>query len=183
MVLPVIMALAKLAPSVAGLLTRNKTTTQAAQMVSQVARAVTGESNDDMALIALQKNPEKLAEYKIKINEHIVTMYELETERMEIANNAIHLEHTNKYGFIRNVRPLFGYCIIYMIFTTFTSVTYTILFKSPKEGVEVIKAFSMMQWIFVAGFSAIGVYIQARTKDKNPNTLGVLGALVKRLGK
>lgn len=183
--IPIIMALAaEFAPSVVGLLTKDKTAAKAAEMVSQTARAITGTSSDDAALEALRNDPDKAIEYKNAMNEHAADMYEKETERMKVASDAIHLEHTNKFGFIRNVRPLFGYCVIYMIFITFTSAAYTIVFKSPKEGVEVIKAYSEMEWIFIAALSAISVYIKKRSDDKKPNNpLGILGALAKRIGK
>jgi hypothetical protein len=68
-----------------------------------------------------------------------------------------------------------------MIFMTFNTVIYTMLRYGPDDAVKVIKAFSEMEWIYIAALSAIGIYISKRSKDKNPGALGGLGGLIKKL--
>jgi hypothetical protein len=79
------------------------------------------------------------------------------------------------------MRPLFGYTVIYMIFMTFNTIVYTMLRHGPDDAIKVIKAFSEMEWIYIAALSAIGVYISKRSKDKNPLALGSIGSLLKKI--
>lgn len=183
MVLTTLLAIAKFAPAVVGLLTNDKTSTQAAQLVSQTARAITGTSTDEAALEVLKNDPAKVVEYKNAMNEHTATMYELENKRAETVNNTMHLEAANKDRFVRWVRPLFGYTVIYCMFMMFNTVLYTILKHGPEDAIQVIIAFSAMQWMIIAMLSAMGVYISKRSKDKNPGALGVLGSLIGRFKK
>jgi hypothetical protein len=144
---------------------------------------LTGESTDEAALKALEDKPELMIKYRADMNEHAVEMYAAETERVKVTNDAIHLEHANKHGFVRNMRPLFGYTVIYMVFMTFNTIVYTMLRHGPDDAIKVIKAFSEMEWIYIAALTAIGVYVSKRSKDKNPGAIGMIGRIIGKMRK
>lgn len=180
--LTTILAIAKFAPAVVGLLTNNKTSTQAAQLVSQTAQAITGTTDDEAALEVLKNDPDKVIEYKNAMNEYAATMYELENKRAETVNNTMHLEAANKSRYVRYMRPTFGYAVILMMMSMFFNIT-RVIGKDLDQAIKMIEAYASMEWVFVAMLAAIGVYITKRSKDKNPNALGMLGALAKRIGR
>lgn len=182
-VLPIVLALARYAPSVVGLLTKDKTASQAAELVSKTAQAVTGTDNDDAALEALKNDPKLVLEYQQSMNAHVASMYEEETKRINMVTETMQLEAANKHAFVRNMRPLFGYTVIYCLFMTFNTVLYTLLRYGPEDAIKVIGSFSKMEWVYVAMFTAIGVYIKKRSDDKNTNRLGLIGAIAKKMSR
>lgn len=182
--LPIIMALAQVVgPTVVGLLAGKKAG-NAAEVISQTARALTGASTDDAALEALEGNPELMIKYKAAMNEHAATMYAEETKRLEMVNETMRVEYENVDPYVRRMRPTFGYAMIFCMVLMFITSTGVMLFSSVDKAIKVIIAYSSMQWIIVAGLAALGVYIKKRSDDKaGGGALGFIGALAKRIGK
>jgi len=179
----IIQGLSALAPSVLGLLKKKSTASSAIEMISATAQAITGESSDDKALEVLKNDPAKLAEYQQSVNKNTLDMYEAETARMDVLNQTIIADNANKDGYVRRMRPTFGYALVFCFVSVFITVTATALIVSVKDAVDLIGAYAKMQWIFVAAFSAIGVYITGRTKEKTSlaGNLGGLGGLARKL--
>ena len=188
MALPLILGLAKFAaPRVLGLLTGisgNVTMAdKAAGVVSQVAQAVTGTVSDTEALEILGDNPELQIEFRKQMNDHAVEMYAEETERLKGQIALIKTEHANEDGYVRRMRPTFGYVGALCTLMMFSTVTYAMLFKGIDDAVKMIKAYSGMEWIMLGLFSVIGVYVVSRSKDKKPSVMGLIGSIAKRIGK
>jgi hypothetical protein len=183
--IPIIMALAQaVGPSVVGLLTGSKTAGKAAEMISQTARALTGASTDDAALEILKDNPAKMIEYKAAMNEHAATIAVEETKRLKIENETIRVEYENADPYVRRMRPTFGYGMVFCMVLMFVTATGVMLFSSVEKGVQVIVAYSSMQWIIVAGLTALGVYIKKRSDDKaGGGALGLVGSLMRKMRK
>jgi hypothetical protein len=183
--IPIIMALAQaVGPSVVGLLTGSKTAGKAAEMISQTARALTGASTDDAALEILKDNPAKMIEYKAAMNEHAATMYAEETKRLEMVNETMRVEYESADPYVRRMRPTFGYAMIFCMVLMFITATGVMLFSSVEKAIQVIIAYSSMQWIIVAGLAALGVYIKKRSDDKaGGGALGLVGSLMRKIGK
>ena len=168
------------APAIVGLLTKDDTTAKAVAMVSETAQLLTGTASDDAAFDALEADPVLQAEYRDKLNERAVKIYELETERHKTDNETVRLLVANKDKYVRRMRPTFGYSACFSLNVMFLTIVYTMLRHGPEEAVKMIEAYATMEWVFVALFAAIGVYIKKRSDDKKPLIpgAGLLGALV-----
>lgn len=83
-ILPIIWGLAQLVPSILPFFSNDETANTAAEAVSKVASAVAGTDNLEDAVKAIAGNPEKEAEFRAKMLDHIAQMYQAETERLKI---------------------------------------------------------------------------------------------------
>jgi hypothetical protein len=82
------------------------------------------------------------------------------------------------------MRPTFGYAMIFCMVLMFVTATGVMLFSSVEKGVQVIVAYSSMQWIIVAGLTALGIYIKKRSDDKaGGGSLGLIEKLMRKIGK
>jgi amino acid transporter len=82
------------------------------------------------------------------------------------------------------MRPTFGYAMIFCMVLMFITATGVMLFSSVEKAIQVIIAYSSMQWIIVAGLAALGVYIKKRSDDKaGGGALGLVGSLMRKIGK
>ena len=182
---PVILALAQLAPSIIGLLTRDKTAAKAAEVVSQTARALTGESSDDAALRVLKDDPAKMMEYQQAMNAHAASMYAEETRRLESINETIRAEVASADPYVRRMRPTFGYCVAFSWVMMMTAIVITII-RTPQHAATVITAFASMGFIWTVALAVLGVYVYKRSDEKGApkgiGTLGGLAGLLKRGG-
>lgn len=184
LVLPLVMqGLSALAPMALGLLKKKDTAAAAIEMLSATAQVITGESSDDKALEVLKNDPAKLQEYQNSVNAHAAEMYRQQTDRMEIVNETMRVESANKDWYVRRMRPTFGYALIYCFVLIFTTVTFTAVVIDIDKAIKLISAYAEMKWYFISGFSAMGIYINGRTKEKMglSGSVGVLGGLARKL--
>ena len=181
--LPIIMALAQaVGPQLVGLLA-GKTAGKATEIISQTARALTGTSTDDAALEVLQNDPAKMIEYKAMMNEHAAIIAVEETKRLEMQNKTMRVEYENADPYVRRMRPTFGYAIIYITALMFTTATGVMIFSSVEKAIQVIIAYSSLQWVLLAAYSALSIYIKKRSDDKaGGGVLGIIGTIAKKIG-
>lgn len=181
--LPAIMALAQFAPSIIGLLTKDKTASKAADIVSQTARVLTGTSDDAAALTALKDNPELQVQFKAQVDNHALAMYQEDTKRLEGTNETIRTEYANKDWYVRRMRPTFGYIMALSWGAQMGAITYRIIRGELAEVAVMITSFVQLTPLWLMGLSVLGLYVHNRSKDKQPAStgIGLLGALAKRI--
>ena len=165
MVLPIIMALASLAPTIMPLFTGKETSNKAAGIITQVATAITGTSSPDQALQALQSDPALLVEYQRQISEETITLYQEETKRLESVNQSFREEIKSDDPFVRRMRPFAGYIITLSSAALVAAVVKTI-WVAPEHAVTVVNAATSMTPILVPMLSVVGVYVWKRSSEK-----------------
>lgn len=163
--LPAILGLAQLAPSIIGLFTNNKTAAKAADTVSTVARAVTGQDTDQGALEALKADPNKLIEYQTAVSAHALAIYQEETKRLQAVNETIRAEAASGDPYVRRWRPTFGYCVALTWVALMGAAAYVIA-TNPAQAGNVITAMGNLSAMWGIALAVLGVAVHERSKDK-----------------
>lgn len=68
-------------------------------------------------------------------------------------------------GYVRNMRPTFGYLVALTWAAQMFALAYIIIFK-PQYAGDLINAMSSMSAIWAVGLSVLGVYVYKRSEDK-----------------
>lgn len=163
--MPALLALAQLAPSILGLFTGNKTATKAAEVVSTVAQAVTGQGTDEGALAALKADPAKLLEYQNAVNAQALSLYQEETKRLEAVNETIRAEAASGDPFVRRWRPFFGYCVA-LTWVALMGAAAWVIATEPAQAGNVITAMSNLSAMWAVALAVLGVSVYQRSVDK-----------------
>lgn len=163
--LPAILALAQLAPSIMGLFTRDDTATKAAGIVSTVAKTITGANTDEGALETLKANPAMLIEYQKAINAHALGMYQEETKRLETVNATIRAEYTSCDPYVRRARPTFIYAMAASWTFQMAAISVAMVWK-PEQAGPLITAATGLTTMWGVALAVIGVAVHKRTQDK-----------------
>lgn len=185
MVLPVVMGLAQLAPSILGLFSKNETAGKAAEVVSGVARAVTGKSGDDDALAALKADPALLLQYQQMVSAQAVELYQEETKRLEAVNATMRAEATSADPFVRRWRPFFGY-VVALTWAVLMVAIGIVIVMSPLDAPGVIAATAQLSAMWGIALAVLGVAVHERSKDKQTaagrTPDGIMAALARKIG-
>lgn len=182
-----LLGLAQLAPSIMGLFTKNETAGRAAEVVSSVARTVTGKDTDDGALEALKANPALLVEYQRAVDAHALAIFQEETKRLQAVNETIRAEAASGDAYVRRWRPTFGYCVALTWVTLMGACSYVIV-TDPAQAGTVIAAMGSLSAMWGIALAVLGVAVHERSKDKQvaagqtppAGPLAALGALLTR---
>lgn len=181
-ILPIIMGLAQLAPSILPLLTRDETANKAAEAVSHVARSITGAADDEAALDAIKASPQLQLDFQVALNGHALGMYQEETKRLETINATIRAEAASTDPYVRRWRPTFGYIGALSFGAMMFGLAYTI-FDNPAEAANVATAIGSMSGVWAPLMAVLGVAVWTRSQDKKPPQIGPLAALASRLAR
>ena len=165
MVLPILLALANLAPAILPLFTGDKTANKAAGIVGDIASAVTGASTHGDALQALQNDPALLVEYQRQMSEATISLYQEETKRLEAINETYREEIKSDDPFVRRMRPFAGYVITLSVAALVAAVVKTI-WVSPLAAPAVVGAAINMTPILAPALAVVGVYVYRRSSEK-----------------
>jgi hypothetical protein len=163
--LPALLGLAQLAPTIMGLFTKNQTASRAADVVSSVARTVTGKGSDDGALEALKASPALLVEYQRAIDEHALAIYQDETKRLQAVNETIRAEAASGDAYVRRARPTFIYAMAVSWLAQMVAVSVLVIWK-PEHAATVITAFVSLGTMWSVALAVIGVAVHKRSQDK-----------------
>jgi hypothetical protein len=184
---PAILGLAQLAPAIMGLFSKSESANKAAEVVSSVAKAVTGAPTEDAALQALKADPAKLLEYQNAVNAQALSLYQEETKRLEAVNETIRAEAASGDAYVRRWRPTFGYCVALTWVTLMVACSYVIV-TDPAQAGTVIAAMGSLSAMWGIALAVLGVAVHERSKDKQvaagqtppAGPLAALGALLTR---
>ena len=178
MVAPLIPALIQLAPTLIGLFTDDPKASTVAEIASDVARAVTGEDNDDDALTALNNDPKLLIEYQRATADEAIALYREETKRLQSINKTIRAEVTSSDPYVRRMRPTWGYVMA----ATWSLIMVVIgrdLWEYPGMLTQTLPH---IVTLFGLGLAVLGVYVHGRTREKSGKKGGILGDVLSKFG-
>lgn len=179
----IILGLAQLVPSILPLLTKDETAQKAAQVVSDVAKAVTGADTDEGALEALRGDPAKVLEYQSAMNAHAATMYAEETKRLESVNATMRAEAASCDPYVRRWRPTWGYCTCLVWGAQGLAYAYTVAFE-PQYAAEVGQGIAALTGIWSVALAVLGVAVWTRSQDKKgPQQSGIARVIASMAGK
>lgn len=156
----------------------------AGSAVGMIANALgqPGADQDDLINI-LEADPGRLVDLKEAELAAKVSLREADSKDTSTVNETMRVEYSNQDGYVRRMRPTYGYVGAYCIALMFTTITVVMMWKGVDDAVKMIKAYSKMEWIIVALLAVIGVYVKKRSDDKKPPVMGLLGALAQRVGR
>lgn len=161
----VLMGLAQLAPSIMGLFTKSETASRAAEVVSAVARTVTGKDSDDGALEALKANPQLLVDYQRAIDAHALALYQEETKRLATVNDTMRAEYASGDAYVRRARPTFIYSMAASWTVQMLAISALVVWK-PEQAGTVIAALVGLGTMWSVALAVIGVAVHKRSQDK-----------------
>lgn len=111
-------------------------------------------------------SPEQLAE----ANRHTEKMAELEVEGYSDAlaqiNQSLRAEIASNDGYVRRMRPTFGYLMAGTWAAQMFGIAYVIIFDTDKAGV-VMAAMGNLSAIWAVGLSVLGIYVYKRSDEKS----------------
>ena len=109
--------------------------------------------------------PEQLAE----ANRHAERMAEIQLEDFKSAlaevNQSLRAEVASEDGYVRRMRPTFGYLMALTWAAQMFAIAYVIVFDTDKAGV-VMAAMGSLSAIWAVGLSVLGIYVYRRSDDK-----------------
>lgn len=87
-------------------------------------------------------------------------------------NRSLRAEVASEDGYVRRMRPTFGYIMAISWAAQMLGIAYVIMFDTDKAGV-VMAAMGHLSTIWAVGLSVLGIYVYRRSDDKrraNPHT-------------
>jgi hypothetical protein len=127
----------------------------ASETLGKVSEAMTGG----------EITPEQMAE----ANRHAEAMAGMSAEADKAAyeqvNESLRAEVASEDGYVRRMRPTFGYIIAVTWGAQMLAVAYVIVFNTG-EANAVINAMQSMGTLWTVGLSVLGIYVYKRSEDK-----------------
>lgn len=128
------------------------------------------------ALINGTMTQEQIAE----ANRHLETMTELETAHIEYIvnqiNKTLRSEISSEDGYVRRMRPTFGYFMAVTWAAQMLALAYIMVFKTHEAGL-VLEAVESLSVIWTVGLSVLGIYVYKRSEDKKHSPLSAFRSL------
>ncbi len=169
MILPVVMGLIQAAPALIGLFDGGDESTvgKVARVAADVAKNVTGSSDEGAALQALQANPELMLEYQRQTAQRAISLYQEETKRLQAINETIRTESTSSDPYVRRMRPTMGYALI-LSWTMIMAAIVFVIVTDAGAASSVIVAIADLSMMWSVALSVLGLYVYKRSEDKKP---------------
>ncbi len=106
-------------------------------------------------------------------NRHVERMVAIDAEReakiLSEINQTIRAEARSEDGYVRRMRPTFGYILAFTWFAQMLAVAYVIAFEPARAG-GVIGALGQLSAIWIVGLSVLGIYVYKRSQEKTSNS-------------
>jgi hypothetical protein len=142
------------------------TTAVAQTAIDTAAKAtgitITGEASMQQAAQALQADPAKLADYQRAVNEKAIAAMKEETARLQIVNDTMRVELTSGDGFVRRMRPTWGYTMC-ASWAWIMVVMGVVIWQHPDLLTPNMPNIVTM---FGIGLTVLGIYVNSRSKEK-----------------
>ena len=120
----------------------------------------------DSAITKGEISPEQLAE----ANRHTETMAKVDSDEVrEIireVNATARVEAQSDDGYVRRMRPTFGYIMAFTWALQMVAIAWTIFMK-PEAAGSVVGALGELTVMWSVGLSVLGVYVYRRSKEKD----------------
>lgn len=151
---PILMGLAQVAPSIVGLLSGSKAE-EKAQKVADLAMAVTGAASPEAAVDAIRNDPQVQGEFLVRFREIELEIYREDTKRLEIVNKTMQEEGRSEHWPQFSWRPFNGF--------SFPLAVIGIYFVLPCLGKTVP---SVPEMVWIGWLTILGVATWDRGKEK-----------------
>lgn len=189
--IPLLMGLAQIVPTVAGLLGGERAQ-EKAERVAGIVRAVTGKEDPAAGVEALKADPQLALQFQAALMQHERESYVAETTRLQVINETMRAEYLNGDKYTSRWRPTFGYvaCFTWAVqgLIVFVVLGYVVL-TEPERVPGTLKAITELMaaladhWLYA--MAVLGVAVWKRSEDKKTATgqadYGVLGSLAARI--
>jgi len=171
--LPIALSLAaKFLPEMLGSLMGPKAE-QTAEKVIEIGKTATGVSDPQDIETALEQNPQALVDFKAKVMEFQLAMYQEDTKRLETVNTTMRAELNSKDPYNARWRATWGYTSAFVWFLQFFAFVFVAIYAViayPARVGEIIKAlgefFASTAWLWSVALAVLGVAVHKRSKDK-----------------
>jgi len=108
-----------------------------------------------------------------EINRHIETLAKMSADEnraaIEQVNQSLRAEVASNDGYVRRMRPTFGYLMAATWPAQMFGIAYVIVFKTEQAG-AVMAAMSSLSAIWAVGLSVLGIYVYKRSEEKRAQT-------------
>lgn len=102
-------------------------------------------------------------------NRHIEVMAQTQAEEhkqaVEQVNTSLRAEIASSDGYVRRMRPTFGYLMAITWAAQMLAIAYVIVFETAQAGV-VMAAMGSLSAIWAVGLSVLGIYVYKRSEEK-----------------
>jgi len=166
----IVSGLAAVAPEIAGWL-GGSDAEETAEQVAGVAKSVTGQSDAQSAVEAIQQDPEQARKFKEALQEYRIKMERERTEQMATVNKTMRAESESEHWPQYSWRPFNGFMFGITLFAVYAGLP---AFEKPVPEIP--------QWVWLAWASVLGVTTWHRGKQKRAEAGDTQGALSRAAG-
>lgn len=170
--LPLLAALAPVVPAVARLFGRDDVA-KVADVVADSAQALTGQSDQDSIVAAIQADPALALKLANIAAEAELGLERERSRQLEIQHATIQAEAKSNDAFVRRMRPFFGYTMAVTWGFQMAAASWVIV-TDPALAGEVMTGIAETTMLWGIGLSVLGVYVAGRSKEKGVNLLDAL---------
>jgi hypothetical protein len=161
---PALLALGQLVPSLLRWVGSDKAAAVADQAVA-VAQKITGASDADAAVAALQAHPELLVQYQQAVSAVVLAELEADCKQLESVNSTMRAEATSADPYVRRARPTFLYAMA-LTWTAQTLGLIAAVLLQPTLGAALLQAAADLTTLWGIALTVVGVAVKARSDDK-----------------
>lgn len=149
-------------------------TTAVAQAAIDTAAKATGititdEASMQQAAQALQADPAKLADYQRALTERALGAMAEETKRLQIVNDTMRVELTSNDGYVRRMRPTWGYTMC----ASWGWIMFVIGITIFRDPAQLTANMPNIVTLFSIGATVLGIYVYKRSAEKGASGLGL----------
>lgn len=155
---------AEFLPDLVGKIAGDNAETVAKDVIS-AAKAATGVADDDKLIDALRADPAAVQKLQEAFLDYEKTLAQEETKRIDTVNETIREEVKSEHGYVRNMRPTFGYAMAFTWVVQMLAITWAIV-MTPAEAGKIIQAVAELGFMWAVGLSVVGVYVWKRSDEK-----------------
>lgn len=165
--MPILAALAQLAPSILGLFNSDDKTTadKVGGVLTAAATAVSGKPTPEEALEVIKGDPMLLERFRADVERQSVEIYRSETDRLTQVNKTMRVEATSKHAFVRNWRPYIGYVVGTALGVQLIGLTI-MPFAIPNSLGQVAQVLTAALPLWAVACTLLGVQAAKRSNDK-----------------
>lgn len=156
-----------------------------AQKVVDVAAAVTGENDPQLAMDKIGRDPELQIKLQQAMQPVIIAQFQEESKRLETINATMRVEIQSNDKFKSYWRPFFGYIMALSWGAMMFAIVWAVI-DSPDQADRIINSLSALATMWSVGLAVLGIQIRARSKDKviangHAPEPGIMSAIAQRI--
>jgi hypothetical protein len=159
-------------PAVARLFGRDDVA-KVAGVVADAAQAMTGQSDQDGIVAAIEADPALALKLANIAAEAELGLERERSRQLEIVNTTMQTEAKSNDVYVRRMRPTFGYVMAATWAVQMGATSWAVI-DSPRDAPAVLAALAETWWLWTVALSVLGIYVAGRSKEKGSSLLGAL---------